>query len=199
MNGVTVSLSANRDFIEKEWSAAFQLSIPLFQRNATVNSGYAFNKQGDTGYINFNRSVPSEGGFGVDLTRRYNENSEDLNQARVNYRNGYINTDFGLSGNHDYNYWFGLSGSLIYMAGEVFASNRLGDSFALIDTNQVPDVLVRYENSLIGRSNKKAIFLCHPLRLTIRVNTASIQSTYLQTSPSHKLNSVLLRNAVLAL
>ena len=133
--------------------------------------------------------MPSEGGFGVDLTRRYNENSEDLNQARLNYRNGYINTDFGLSGNHDYNYWFGLSGSLIYMAGEVFASNRLGDSFALIDTNQVPDVLVRYENSLIGRSNKKATFLCHPLRLTIRVNTASTQSTYLQTSPSHKLNN----------
>ncbi|MDC5350674.1 Csu fimbrial usher CsuD [Acinetobacter baumannii] len=155
MNGVTVSLSANRDFIEKEWSAAFQLSIPLFQRNATVNSGYAFNKQGDTGYLNFNRSVPSEGGFGVDLTRRFNENSEDLNQARVNYRNSYINTDFGLSGNHDYNYWFGLSGSLIYMAGDLFASNRLGESFALIDTNQVPDVLVRYENSLIGRSNKK--------------------------------------------
>ena len=143
MNGVTVSLSANRDFIEKEWSAAFQLSIPLFQRNATVNSGYAFNKQGDTGYLNFNRSVPSEGGFGVDLTRRFNENSEDLNQARVNYRNSYINTDFGLSGNHDYNYWFGLSGSLIYMAGDLFASNRLGESFALIDTNQVPDVLVR--------------------------------------------------------
>ncbi|MFI7967206.1 fimbrial biogenesis outer membrane usher protein, partial [Acinetobacter baumannii] len=68
MNGVTVSLSANRDFIEKEWSAAFQLSIPLFQRNATVNSGYAFNKEGDTGYVNFNRSVPPEGGVGVDLT-----------------------------------------------------------------------------------------------------------------------------------
>lgn len=50
---------------------------------------------------------------------------------------------------------------LIYMAGDLFASNRLGESFALIDTNQVPDVLVRYENSLIGRSNKKAIFLCH--------------------------------------
>lgn len=130
----------------------------MFQRNATVNSGYAFNKRGDTGYLNFNRSVPSEGGFGVDLTRRFNENSEDLNQARVNYRNSYINTDFGLSGNHDYNYWFGLSGSLIYMAGDLFASNRLGESFALIDTNQVPDVLVRYENSLIGRSNKKAIF-----------------------------------------
>lgn len=176
-------------FHRKEWSAAFQLSIPLFQRNATVNSGYAFNKQGDTGYVNFNRSVPSEGGFGVDLTRRFNENSEDLNQARVNYRNSYINTDFGLSGNHDYNYWFGLSGSLIYMAGDLFASNRLGDSFALIDTNQVPDVLVRYENSLIGRSNKKAIFLCHRSHLIIRVNTALTQSTYLQTLQSHKLNN----------
>ena len=44
------------------------------------------------------------------------------------------------------------------MAGDLFASNRLGESFALIDTNQVPDVLVRYENSLIGRSNKRPYF-----------------------------------------
>ncbi|GLG81841.1 fimbria/pilus outer membrane usher protein [Acinetobacter calcoaceticus] len=155
MSGVTVSLSANRDFVEKEWSAAFQVSVPLFQRKSSVNTGYSFNDHGDYGYINFNHSVPSEGGFGVDLTRRFNENSEDLNQARVNYRNNYINTDFGLSGNHDYNYWFGLSGSLVYMSGDLFASNRLGESFALVDTNKVADVLVKYENSLIGRSNKK--------------------------------------------
>jgi outer membrane usher protein len=155
MKGMTVSLSANHDFIEKQWNAAFQLSIPLFRSNSTVNTGYALDHAGDSGYINYNYAVPSEGGFGFDLTRRFNENQDDLNQARINYRNKYINADFGMSGNHDYNYWLGLSGSLVYMEKGLYAANRLGDSFALIDTNQVPDVQVRYENNLIGRSNKK--------------------------------------------
>lgn len=154
MSGMTVSLTANHDFKENEWSGAFQLSIPFFNRRSTVNTGYSFNPHGDNGYANFNHSVPSEGGFGFDLTRRYYENGSDHNQARVNYRNHYINTDVGLTGHNDYNYWFGLSGSVVYMSGGLFAANRLGESFALIDTNQIPDVLVRYENSLIGRSNK---------------------------------------------
>lgn len=36
----------------------------------------------------------------------------------------------------------------------VFAANRIGDSFSLIDTQGVSDVPVRYENNLIGHSNK---------------------------------------------
>ncbi|ENX36223.1 hypothetical protein F889_00382 [Acinetobacter colistiniresistens] len=155
MKGATVSLSANHDFIENQWNAAFQISLPLFQRASTVNAGYSFDRAGDYGYVNYNHATPSEGGLGYDLTHRFNENHEDLNQARINYRNKYFNTDFGLSGNHDYNYWFGLSGSFVYMANSFYAANRLGESFALIDTNAVPDVQVRYENNLIGRSNKK--------------------------------------------
>ncbi|WP_332604307.1 fimbria/pilus outer membrane usher protein [Acinetobacter sp. ESBL14] len=155
MKGATISLSANHDFIENEWNAAFQISIPLFQRASTVNAGYSFDPSGDYGYVNYNHMTPSEGGFGYDLTRRFNENAEDLNQAQVNYRNKYINSNFGLSGNHDYNYWFGASGSFVYMENGLYAANRLGESFALIDTNDVPDVKVRYENNLIGTSNKR--------------------------------------------
>jgi outer membrane usher protein len=155
MRGATVSLSANRDFIEKDWSATFQLSVPLFGKKASSSMGYSQQPKGDYGYINFNNAIPLSGGFGVDLSRRFNENSRDFNQARVSYRNRYFNTDIGMSGYKDYSYWFGLSGSAILMAGDVFVSNRLGESFALIDTNKVADVPVHYENSLVGRSNSK--------------------------------------------
>ena len=155
MKGTTVSLNANHDFIYKKWNAAFQVSLPLFQRSSTVNTGYSFDRSGDYGYINYNHSTPLEGGFGYDLTYRFNENSENSNQARFNYRNKYLNSDFGLSGKDNYNYWFGLIGSFVFMENSFYAANRLGDSFALIDTNKVPDVQVHYENNLIGRSNKK--------------------------------------------
>ncbi len=155
LRGATVSLSANRDFIEKDWSAAFQLSVPFSKSRSTASLGYSQQSNGDYGYINYNRSAPLDGGVGVDLTRRFNEKSDDFNQARISYRNQYFNTDIGMSGSNDYNYWFGLSGSVVLMSGNVFAANRLGESFALIDTNKVADVPVHYENSLVGRSNAK--------------------------------------------
>ncbi|MFH4159075.1 fimbria/pilus outer membrane usher protein [Acinetobacter bereziniae] len=155
MRGATVSLSANRDFVEKDWSVAFQLSVPLAKRNTSTNLGYSRQSKGDYGYVNFNQNIPTGGGFGFDVSRRYNENSDDFNQARVSYRNRYVNTDVGMSGDKNYNYWLGLSGSVILMSGDIFASNRLGQSFALIDTNKTADVPVHYENNLIGKSNSK--------------------------------------------
>ncbi|MDN5650681.1 MAG: fimbria/pilus outer membrane usher protein, partial [Acinetobacter sp.] len=155
MRGATVSLSANRDFVEKEWNAAFQLSVPFSKSRSTASLGYSQQSSGDYAYINYNRSAPLAGGVGVDLSRRFNENSDDYNQARVSYRNQYFNTDVGMSGANDYNYWFGLSGSVVLMSGNVFVANRLGESFALIDTNKIADVPVHYENSLVGRSNAK--------------------------------------------
>ena len=155
MRGATVSLSSNYDFVENDWSAAFQLSIPMFGRSSTANVGYTAQNSGDSAYVNLNRSVPTQGGVGFDLTHRYNENGNNFNQGRISHRNQYFNTDFGISGDRDYSYWFGLSGSVILMSGDVFATNRLGESFALIDTNKVKDVPVLYENNLIGRSNSK--------------------------------------------
>ncbi len=55
--------------------------------------------------------MPTEGGFGFDLTHRYNENSNNYNQAQVNYRNRYFNAQAGISGDDDYDQWYGLSGS----------------------------------------------------------------------------------------
>lgn len=155
MRGSTISLSANHDFVQKDWSAAFQLTVPFSKIQSAATAGYNFSKNGDTGYVNFRKSVATDGGFGFDLTRRYNERSDDINQAQINYRNRYFSTDAGLSGSKDYNYWFGFSGSAVWMSGGLYFANRLGESFALIDTNKVADVPVHYENSIIGRSNKK--------------------------------------------
>lgn len=154
MRGMTISLSANHDFIEKEWSAYFQLSMPWPGKSATTSMGYSRQSSGNSAYINVNRAIPSQGGVGIDLTHRFNENMDDVSQARLTYRNQFINTDVGISGEQDYSYWLGVSGSVVWMADSFFASNRLGDSFALIDTNKVANIPVQYENSLIGYSNR---------------------------------------------
>ncbi|NUG82180.1 fimbrial biogenesis outer membrane usher protein, partial [Acinetobacter bereziniae] len=100
----------------------------------------------------------------------------------------YVNTDVGMSGDKNYNYWLGLTGSVILMSGDIFASNRLGQSFALIDTNKVADVPVHYENNLIGQSNSKgyifvptvtpyyaAKYTINPINLASNYNTTQVE------------------------
>lgn len=156
LSSVTISVSASQNFVKNEWSAALQFSVPVFHRSSMLNTSYSKERNSYSGYINFNRSVPSDGGFGVDLTHRFDARHNDLNQANIYYRDAYFNSNFGVSTvNHNDNYWFGLAGSIIWMKQGLFASNHLGESFALIDTQGVPDIPIEFENTLIGRSNRK--------------------------------------------
>ncbi len=154
--GSTLSLSANRDLNQDTWNAAIQLTIPFGTTRGNLNTGYQYQENGaNSAYVNYNYQMPTEGGFGFDLTHRYNENSNNYNQAQVNYRNRYFNAQAGISGDDDYDQWYGLSGSLIWMRNSLFATNRLGESFSLISTNGQADIPIRYENNLIGETNKK--------------------------------------------
>ncbi len=56
-----------------------------------------------------------------------------------------------------------LDGALIVAGGGVFASNRVHDSFAIVDVG-APDVTVRYENRPIGKTGKDGKLLITTLR-----------------------------------
>ncbi len=190
MRGTTVSLSATYDLNAKETNAALQLSIPMSFKGAsnTLSSGYNWRSGEDSGFMSYSQAIPTDGGVGFELSKRIYQHGEDLNQARVSYRNRYINTDLGLTGHDDYSYWLGLSGSVILMQPGLFVANRIGDSFALIDTNGVADIPVRYENNLIGHSNAKgyvfvpsvtpyfsAKYSIDPLELPSNFNTTLVE------------------------
>lgn len=64
----------------------------------------------------------------------------------------------GLYGNsNNYNYWGGLTGSLVVMNRSVYASNMINDAFALVSTNGFSNIPVSYENQLIGTTNARVI------------------------------------------
>lgn len=154
--GSTLSLSANQDLNQDIWNAAIQLTIPFGTTGGNLNTGYQYQENGgDSAYINYNYQMPTEGGFGFYLAHRYNEKSNNYNQAQMNYRNRYLNAQAGISGDDDYDQWYGLSGSVIWMRNSIFATNRLGESFSLISTNGQANIPIRYENNLIGETNKK--------------------------------------------
>ena len=154
--GASASISANQDLNEKTWSAALQLSFPLGRTPSRINAGYQYQENGgNSSYLNYSYQMPTDGGFGVDLTHRFNERGDDFNQAQVRYRNRYLNFDAGVSGQDHYDQWYGLSGSFVWMKNSLFFSNRLGESFALVNTNKNADIPIRYENNLIGKTNSK--------------------------------------------
>lgn len=187
--GTTLSLSANRDLNQNTWNAGVQFTIPFGNTRNNLNTGYQFQENGsDSAYINYNYQMPTEGGVGFDLMHRYNENSNNYNQAQINYRNRYFNAQAGISGKDHYDQWYGLSGSLIWMKNSLYAANRLGESFSLVSTNGQANIPIRYENNLIGQTNNKgylfvpnvtpyygAMYSIDPLNLSSNFSTPIIE------------------------
>lgn len=155
MYGASVSLSANQDLNDKSWSGALQMTFPLGQTPSRMSAGHQYQENGASStYLNYSYQMPTSGGVGVDLTHRFNEQGKDFNQAQVRYRNRYMNVDAGISGDNNYDQWYGVSGSVVWMKNSLFFSNRLGESFALVTANKNANIPIRYENNLIGETNK---------------------------------------------
>src|SRR5204863_1398973 len=65
------------------------------------------------------------------------------------------------------------SGAVSLIDGAVFASNRIDDSFAVVDTAGAPGIRVRQENRDVGRTNSRGRFLVPDLR-SFEINQLSI-------------------------
>ncbi len=160
LKGMTAAFSANKNLMTKDWNASLAFAFPLDFMHSRMSTGYNYNNSGlDTGYVNLNYIMPTQGGIGIDLTHQYLENGDGQNKANLSYRNAHFNLNTGLSGYKDYNYWIGLSGSIVWMKQQLFLAQQIGESFALIDTQGVGDIPIRYENSLLGRTNQQGHFL----------------------------------------
>jgi outer membrane usher protein len=55
--------------------------------------------------------------------------------------------------------WADASGSLVWMDAGLFAANRIDDAFVVVSTDGYADVPVRYENQLVGRTDRNGHLL----------------------------------------
>lgn len=70
----------------------------------------------------------------------------------------------------------GARGALVLAGGELFASETIDDSFAVVSTGDIAGIPVMYENRLVGRSNRHGKLLLPSLR-SLQDNRLSIDST----------------------
>lgn len=152
-------LSANREIGDSHWAMQAQLVIP-FDLHGSLSLSNERSKAGENRQrVNFSRSVPIEGGVGYNLGYATGDGA-DYHQADVTWRLQSVRLQAGVYGTRDAETrWADASGSLVWMDRQVFAANRIDDAFVVISTDGYQDIPVRYENQLVGHTDKNGHLL----------------------------------------
>lgn len=152
--GTRIGASASRDFEDRTWSGAFSLTLPLGGRRGNLAAGFADDGAGRQVWrADYARAIPSDGGLGWSASAAGGGGDLAL-RGDLAWRTDPILLRGGAYGNgDDATLWAGASGSLVFMDGSLFAANRVADAFVVVTTEGTPDIPVRYENQLIGRTN----------------------------------------------
>lgn len=157
--GVSVSTNAFEDDLAGH-GVSLTVSLPI--GGNLFSSFNADRRRGDADFgASLRRSAPYEGGWGWQAQWRDDGDA----QLSTRYRGRAGEVQFGvdrLGGRHG-GYAQG-SGSLVVMDGKAFASRRINDAFAVVSTNGVADVPIRYENRVAGRTNAAGYLLLSDLR-----------------------------------
>lgn len=153
--------SMNREIGSKGYSAQLMLVVPFGDTgNATLSSS----RDTDNHWVTrttLSQTVPSDGGFGWDAAFANGGRKEDkYRQLGAKWRSDYFEVQGGMYGYKDnYNRWGEMTGSLVFMDNNLYATNKIYDAFALVSTNGFADIPVSYENQLIGKTNSKGYML----------------------------------------
>ena len=152
-------LSANREIGDSSWAMQAQLVIP-FDLNGSLALSTERSKDGASRQrINYSRAVPSEGGVGYNLGYAQGD-APSYRQADLTWRLQSVQLQAGVYGSSDaQTRWADASGSLVWMGGETFAANRINDAFVVVSTQGFAGIPVRYENQLVGQTDRNGHLL----------------------------------------
>ncbi|PWC10167.1 fimbrial assembly protein [Brenneria roseae subsp. americana] len=156
--GSSVYLALNKTLGDNDYSAQLQFVIP-FGSNDTINASLQRNTRNDySPRLGITRSTPTDGGFGWNAA--YAAGREPYYQGALSWRGPYNLLQGGVYGNEgNTTRWGELSGALIYMNGSLFPSNRINDAFLVVDTEGYEGVPVKYENQLVGVTDRRGHLL----------------------------------------
>jgi outer membrane usher protein len=160
---MSLSLSANQNLDKAADRSLFAGFNVVLDGTTTVSTGVQRDGTSTGLSLDASRSAPSDGGWGwrADLRQGGSQNG---GQGEVDYLGRYGMLDAGISSiaGQDYGY-AGATGSLVLMGGDVFASRRIDDAFAVVSTDGVAGVPVKLENNPIGSTDSHGMLLVEPL------------------------------------
>jgi len=155
---VSFHMSANRD-IERSRTTVLAQIIATFGTGGSLTIGSQHSKNAGE-YLEYTRSVPSEGGFGWNLGYARPDDNDSTRNASLAWSNARTRMEAGVYGTADQRVrWASTRGALVAMDSEVFAARQISDAFVVVTTDGVADVAVRHENQLVGRTDRNGYLL----------------------------------------
>ncbi|HEY4435540.1 MAG TPA: fimbria/pilus outer membrane usher protein [Lelliottia sp.] len=156
----SIYLAASRDQQRGDWTVAMSLQIPIGERDSAAVTFENTPDSGSTQRINYNHSMPSDGGLSWNMAWANQSRSQNYQQATLGWRNNNIEVQGGGYGEQDMMTWWGEAmGSIVLMDNELFAANKINDAFVVISTDGHPNVPVNYENQPVGKTNHNGYLL----------------------------------------
>lgn len=178
-----LSLSAFKDFSQSDGLGVFaNLSFSL---GGNVSAGVSMGRQNGESQINASAVRPADygGGWGWG-TQAGQAQSMRYGRAWGQYLGRYgeaIATAEHYNGETSGS--LNLAGSVAFMQGAVLPARRIYDGFALISTDGTPDVPVKHQNRVIGKTNSSGYLLVPELNAYQR-NDIEIDALSLPASTS---------------
>ncbi|QIL81966.1 fimbrial biogenesis outer membrane usher protein [Diaphorobacter sp. HDW4A] len=153
---VNVNLNHNLDD-SKRSNVQFLLSWYL---DGNLNLGTSITHTNNSTRIaaTANQRPPSEGGWGWSAMAQSGDGGQGQVQADYVGRKFEATAAVSHSGGTTSGA-LGASGALVLMNGHAFASRRIYDSFAVVNTNGVPDVPIKRDNLVIGSTDANGVML----------------------------------------
>jgi outer membrane usher protein len=160
---LSLNLSVNQDLNNDRDRSAFLIVTLALDHNITV-SGDLQRDNGRTGLSVYAiQAVPSQGGFGWRAGLDQGE-GQNGGQGELDYLgdHGQLQAGFYDVGDARYGYASAM-GSLVLMAGDVFAARQINNGFAVVSTAGIAGVPVSLQNNPVGTTDGMGLLLVTPV------------------------------------
>lgn len=159
---MNLNLSYSRDLLNKENSYYLSFNIPWAKRNSATITAQRSNDQNQLS-LNVLHSVDQDqGGFGWQARANHTELYSQF-QGQLDYLSRYglaqLNVQHTTSDQSNTSIYASVNGGVVLLKDAILPKRLSSGSFAIVSTDQIPDVPVRLENRLIGKTNKKGYLL----------------------------------------
>lgn len=160
LRSATLYAALNRTLGEHGVSAQLELIVPLGAYGVATGGAVRDTDGQLSERLQYSRGVPSDGGFG--WTLGYAGGGARYRQADLAWRHRALQVQGGVyshgAGNR-YTRWGEAQGALVWMDGAWLAANRVDDAFVVVSTDGAYGVPVRYENQLVGVTDRSGHLL----------------------------------------
>ncbi len=157
------SLSANQNLDDHRDRSLFAGLTFSFDDNRSLGLSAQHDVNGNTVVVDANRPINPDGGYGWRVRAEDGSNGHG-GQAEVGYRAEQAQLLAGIENRDDETRAYAdAAGALVFMDGQLFASRRIDDAFAVVSANGVGGLPVLLENRPVGTTDARGDLLVTPL------------------------------------